>query len=129
MTDLHTIKRRLIREEIARRNVVDADVVAAMLERATDFYLDGELVAVDANGIARTGHGASPTLPLSDLVDEIAERSPALFGAKAAQAKGVVLDPSAKGFSLTAAMVASRNDPIAYEALMTRLAPKPLKVF
>jgi len=129
MTDLNTIKRRMIRQEIARRNVVDAEAVAAMLERATDFYLDGDLVAVDANGVARTGHGANPTLPLSDLVDEIAAKSPALFGAKTAPAKNIVLDPQAPGFSLTAATIAARNDPVIHEALMARLAPRPLKVF
>ncbi len=76
MTDLNTIKARLIRQEIALRDVADPEAVQAMAERATGFDHDGALVAIDAYGVARPGHGANPALTLSDLLDEMAEKAP-----------------------------------------------------
>ena len=129
MNALNALKAQTIRAELARRNASDVEAAAILIDAQTTVSDDGRILAVEPNGALSIGSGPGATKPLSHVLDELERAKPALFGAKPTTATAVVLDPAAKGFSFTAAMVAARNDPVAYDALMARLAPTPLKVF
>jgi hypothetical protein len=114
---LEKLKAQLVRQEIERRNPVDADVVNHLVASRVGIAEDGRLIALTENGVAEVGDDAGYTKSLGTMLDELSKQRPALF--RETKTDDTVKNPFAKGpyWNLTEQMVLLRSDPTRAEFL------------
>ena len=114
---LEKLKSQLVRQEIERRNPVDADVVHHIVASRVGIADDGRLIALTENGVAEVGDDPGYTMSLGTMLDDLAKQRPALF--RESKAEEAVKNPFAKGpyFNITEQMVLLRSDPARAEHL------------
>ena len=114
---LAALKRRLIRDEITRRNPLDVDAVEALIGSHYAIAPDGRIVAHNPDGGALVGNGPGFTKDVGEVLDDLTRQRPTLFrGGPASPGKGDIAaeyNPFAKGpgFSITQQMILLKNEP------------------
>lgn len=113
---LNALKRRLIRDEIARRNPLDVDAVEALIGQGFAIAQDGRIIAQNPEGGAQVGNGAGYTRDIGECLDDLVRQRPSLFRGNPSSGEGdhtAEKNPFAKGlhFNITHQMQIMRTDP------------------
>lgn len=108
---LDALKNELVRQEIARRNPVDGDVIQVLVGDRVGIADDGRLIVLTETGAAEVGDETGYTKSFCTMLDELAKQRPALFKEKSGSE--TEKNPFAKGanFNITEQMVLLRTNP------------------